>query len=97
MDIDLQALAREIAARMDPDAWLDANDVGALMKYEARYVTDVLVHEPGFPKAIRRRTKDGRRGQLRWPRRAILAHMEAIARGANPKGGRPRLHDSEDF
>lgn len=71
MNIDVQELAREIAARLSPDALLDSDDVGALLKCSARYVTEQLVMAPGFPKAIRLKGPSGRRGQPRWKRSAI--------------------------
>ena len=39
-NIDIKALARHIAMRLDPEALLDADDVGALLKCAPRYVTE---------------------------------------------------------
>lgn len=88
--IDVQTLAREIAARMSPDALLDAEDVGALLKVSARYVTEEYVPAPGFPKPIRLTGPDGRRGKPRWQRRDIVAWIESHKDGRSKRGGRPR-------
>lgn len=87
---DIQALAREIAARIAPDALLDADDVGALFKVSGDYVRKSLVKAPGFPKAIRIAGEDGRRGQPRWLRADITAYIASHKAGATKRGGRPR-------
>lgn len=84
--LDLQALAREIAARMAPDALLDADDVGALMKYSPRYVTEELAKRPWFPKPVNL----GAKGQPRWMRADIAACIAARRQEAQKKPGRPR-------
>lgn len=38
--IDVEALAREIAFRLDPEALLDAEDVDTMLKVTPRYITD---------------------------------------------------------
>lgn len=85
LGIDLQALAREIAARMDPLALLDADDVAALMKYRKRTVLEDLAKKPWFPKPV---NLDG--GQPRWLRADITACLEARREKAEKKPGRPR-------
>lgn len=87
---DIQALAREIAARIAPDALLDAEDVGAMFKVTARYVTEELIKAPGFPKAIRIAGRNGRRGQPRWLRADIAAFIATHKDGVTKRGGRPR-------
>ena len=88
--IDVETLAREIAARMAPDALLDAEDVGALLKFKARYVTEELQFMPGFPKALRFR-KDGKgRTHPRWVRADITEYIQAYREGREKKPGRPR-------
>lgn len=88
--IDLQALAREIAARMAPDALMDAEDVGALLKFKARYVTEELQFLPGFPKAVRFRKPEGGRTHPRWVRADITEYIQAHREGREKKPGRPR-------
>lgn len=90
MDIDIQELAREIAARMAPDALLDSEDVGALLKCSARYVTEEYVMSPGFPKAIRLTGPEGRRSKPKWRRSAVMEWVETHENGATKRGGRPR-------
>jgi hypothetical protein len=50
-DIDVIALAREIAYRMAPDAVLDSEDIGAMLKCSYRYVRECYAIVPGIPKA----------------------------------------------
>lgn len=83
-------LARHIAARMAPDALLDAEDVGALLKCSARYVTEQFVLSPGFPVAIRLTGPGGRRGKPKWKRSDIMAWVDAHSGGQSKRGGRPR-------
>lgn len=88
MKVDVQELAREIAARMAPDALLDSNDVGALLGCTGRYVTEQYVLSPSFPKAIRLVGPRGRRGQPRWRRSAIMAWVETQESGTSTRGAR---------
>ncbi len=92
--IDVAALAREIArelaARMDPDALLDAADVGALLGFSARSVTERFVLAPGFPKALRLTGPGDTRAHPRWKRSAVMAWVDAHENGASKRGGRPR-------
>ncbi len=90
MDIDIEALARQIAVRMDPEALMDAEDVGAYLKCSARYVQEEYVKAPGFPKAIRLTGPDKRRGNARWRRQDISAWVNSHIKGQSKKGGRPR-------
>lgn len=89
-DIDVQALAREIASRMAPDALLDTEDVAALIKVAPRVVLEQYVPEPGFPKPIRLTRKGGGKGQPRWQRKDIMAWIESHKNGRTKRGGRPR-------
>jgi predicted DNA-binding transcriptional regulator AlpA len=88
--IDVQELAREIAARMAPDSLLDASDVAALLKVSPRYVIEQFALSPGFPKAVRLTGPDGRKGQPRWKRIEIMRWVESHKDGATKRGGRPR-------
>lgn len=88
--VDVQELAREIAARMDPDALWDSKDVASFIKCAPRHVTEELAGTPGFPQAIRLPGPGGRRGQPRWRRRAILQWVTACEAGRRHQGGRPR-------
>lgn len=86
----VQDLAREIAARMAPDALLDAEDVAAILKCSARYVTEQYTLSPGFPKPLRLTGPDGRRSKPRWKRSEVMAWVDSHANGAVKRGGRPR-------
>ncbi len=89
-DIDIEALARQIAVRMDPQALMDAEDVGAYLKCSARYVQEEYVKAPGFPKAIRLTGPDSRRGNARWRRQDISDWVNSHINGQSKRGGRPR-------
>lgn len=87
---DIQHLARELAARMAPDALLDANDVAALLKYEPRYVSERLSRAEGFPRCVKIPGVLGTKGQRRWVRSDIVTWYESIKAGKKPGGGRAR-------
>jgi hypothetical protein len=89
-DKEIQVLAREIAARMDPLSLLDAEDVGALLKYQARYITEELQFAPGFPKAVRFRKEGKGRTHPRWIRSDITDYIIAMRDGKEKRPGRPR-------
>lgn len=89
-EVDIQILAREIAARMAPDALLDAEDVGAVLKCSARYVLEEYASAPGFPEAIRLTGPNGRRGKPRWRRSDVMTWVDSHAGGRTKRGGRPR-------
>lgn len=90
-DADLQALAREIAARMAPDALLDLEDVAALLKCTSRYVSEHYAKVPGFPPALQLPSSKGRVSRPRWQRSDIIAWVESHKAGKDrSKGGRPR-------
>lgn len=89
-DEDVADLAREITARMSPDALLDAADIAALIKCRPRYVTEHFAAAPGFPKAIRLTGPNGGRSQPRWRRSEVMAWVDSHANGASRRGGRPR-------
>lgn len=84
--IDLDALARKIATRLDPAALLDAEDLAALWKYAKRTVLEDLAKRSWFPKPV-----DLGGGQPRWMRADILACLEERRTKAAKKPGRPRL------
>ena len=88
-EVDIQVLAREIAARMAPDALLDIDDVAALLKCSARYVAEQYVPLDGFPKSIRLVGPSGRKGQPRWQRSDIIEWVQSHRHDAK-KPGRPR-------
>jgi predicted DNA-binding transcriptional regulator AlpA len=88
--MDIEALAREIAHRLDPEALLDAEDVGAYLKCSSRYVLEGYAVAPGFPKAIRLTGPDGRRSQPRWRKSDITAWVSSHLNGRRKQGGRPR-------
>lgn len=83
-------LARQIAARLDPDSLLDAEDVAAMLKCSPRYVREQYACAPGFPKAIRLTGPNERRGSPRWRRSDIMKWIDSHAYGASKRGGRPR-------
>ena len=87
---DVQSLAREIAARMAPDALLDAEDVAAILKCTAKYVTSQYAITPGFPGAIRLTGPGDRRSKPRWKRSDIMAWIDSHQGGRSKRGGRPR-------
>lgn len=88
--VDVEELARHIALRMDPDALMDAEDVGAYLKFTPRYVTERLVGSPSFPAAIRLAGPNGSRSNPRWRRRDIVAYVDSHIAGMTKRGGRPR-------
>jgi predicted DNA-binding transcriptional regulator AlpA len=86
---DLEALARHIAARIDPLALLDAEDVGALLKCCPRQVTERYAKTSGFPKPVPLALEPGARSRPRWQREDIAAWI-ASRKLAERKPGRPR-------
>lgn len=95
-EIDIQDLAREIAARMAPDALLDAKDVGALLKCSAEYVTEQYAKAPGFPQALRLTGCGGRKSKPRWMRAEIMEWIQRHKHGRGTRGGRPRRDITDD-
>lgn len=87
--LDIEDLARQIAFRMDPEALMDASDVGVYLKVSARYVQEQYALAPGFPKTIRLTGPDGRRGNARWRRKDITNWVNSHIDGQS-KRGRPR-------
>ena len=88
--VDVQALAREIAVRMAPDALLEASDVGAMLKCSPRYVLEHYVTAPGFPKPLRLTAAGGARSKPRWLRGDLTAWIASHIGGQSKRGGRPR-------
>src|SRR3546814_10768058 len=72
----VEELARQIAARMAPDALLDAEDVAALLKCTSRYVTESYSIAKGFPKALRLTGPGERRSKPRWKQNGRAACRE---------------------
>lgn len=87
-DIDVPELARQIAARMSPDALLSPDDVGALLDCSGRYVTSQYALSPGFPKAIRLTGPDGRRSKPKYRRSAVMTWIEKHEIGAAVRGAK---------
>lgn len=90
---EIEELARQIAARMAPDALLNAEDVAAILGCTAKYVTAQYAVTPGFPAAIRLTGPGGRRSQPKWKRSAIVAWIDSHIEGRTKRGGRPRNSD----
>lgn len=88
--IDIEAIASDIAARLDPEALLDAKDIRDILKVAPRYVTEQYAAAPGFPKAVRLTGPEGSRGQPRWHRSDIMRLVDSHRDGASKRGGRPR-------
>jgi hypothetical protein len=87
---DLEALARHIAARIDPLALLDAADVGALLKCCPRQVTERYAKAKDFPKAVPLSVEASSRSRPRWQRSDIAAWIQLRKDGGAKKPGRPR-------
>lgn len=93
-NIDVEELARHIAARMAPDALLTAEDVGAILNCSARYVREKFADIPDFPRAVRFKLTDSSLSQPRWKRHEIEKYISDCAmtdeqlRG--PRRGKPR-------
>ena len=88
--LDIAALAREIAMRLDPEGLMDSEEVGAYLKCSARYLLEEYVKATGFPRAIRLTGPDGRRSNPRWRRQDIRSWVDAHTDGRSKRGGRPR-------
>jgi predicted DNA-binding transcriptional regulator AlpA len=88
-DGELETLARHIAARITPDALLDAADVGAMLKCHPRSVTERYAKTPGFPPTIRLAGPTAGH-RPRWQRRDIVAWIESQKERRPKKPGRPR-------
>jgi predicted DNA-binding transcriptional regulator AlpA len=88
-EIDITALAREIAARMDPLALLDADDLAALLKCCSRQVTERYAKYKDFPKPVPLSESAGTRSRPRWQRQDIAAWIQTRKVGEK-KPGRPR-------
>lgn len=88
--LEVEALAREIAMRMAPDALLEASDVGAMLKCSAEYVTEEFAHAPGFPRAIRLTRPGGRNGKPRWLRSDVVEWIQSHREGQHTRGGSKR-------
>ena len=89
-EIDHALLAREIAMRMAPDSLLDSEDVGAMLKCDARYVRETYIKAPGFPKPVRLTGPNGQRSQPRWKRQDMVDWINSHTEGRSKLGGRPR-------
>ena len=90
-EFNYAALARQIAARMSPEALLSAEDVGAMLGYPARYIRETIALAPGFPSAIRLQLDtDGKRSFPRWRRTDVEQWVVDNMERRRARGGRPR-------
>lgn len=90
-DFNYSELARQIAARISPEALLSAEDVGAMLGYPARYIRETIALAPGFPVAIRLRIDaDGKRSNPRWRRTDVEEWVTAHLAQRKLRAGRPR-------
>jgi len=90
-DFNYSELARQIAARISPEALLSAEDVGAMLGYPARYIRETIALAPGFPVAVRLRLDaDGKRSNPRWRRTDIEEWVAAHLAQRRTRSGRPR-------
>ena len=90
-DFNYSELARQIAARISPEALLSAEDVGAMLGYPARYIRETIALAPGFPVAIRLRLDiDGKRSNPRWRRADVEEWVTAHIAQRRMRAGRPR-------
>jgi len=85
MDLDIKELAREISARLAPDALLNAEDVAAILRCSPGYVLETFIKIPGFPSAIRLPGPGGRRGHPRWKRSDIIEWVDQQANECQPR------------
>ncbi len=86
--IDVVELARELAARMSPDALLDAQDAAAVLGCSERYFKDRYAPAAGFPRPVRLTTTEGR-SHPKWQRSDLMGWIEMHKR-TSARGGRPR-------
>jgi predicted DNA-binding transcriptional regulator AlpA len=90
-DFNYSELARQIAARISPEALLSAEDVGAMLGYPARYIRETIALAPGFPVAIRLRLDiEGKRSNPRWRRTEIEEWVAAHLSQRRTRSGRTR-------
>lgn len=89
-EIDISELARQIAARMAPDALLSPDDVGTLLDCTGRYVSSQYALSPGFPKAVRLTGPDGRRSKPKYRRSAVMAWIDGHEDNRSHRGGAAR-------
>ena len=89
-ELNYAELARQIAARMSPEALLSAEDVGAMLGYPARYIRETIALAPGFPVAIRQRLdSDGKRNNPRWRRTDVEDRVTAHLAQRRTRAGQP--------
>lgn len=95
MVIDYEVLARHLAARMAPDALLDAEDVGALLKCSGRYFQESYALDPTFPRpvvlpSVGRINEESktRRRRKRWKRAEVMEWIDAHRDGPAKPGRR---------
>jgi len=90
-DFNYSELARQIAARISPEALLSAEDVGAMLGYPARYIRETIALAPGFPVPIRLLLDvEGKRSNPRWRRTEIEEWVEAHLSKRRKRSGRTR-------
>jgi predicted DNA-binding transcriptional regulator AlpA len=82
--LDMEALARRVIALTDPDALLDACDVGAWLGCSAKYINTHYLKSPGFPRPMRLPVVNERRSHPRWRRRDITEWLDRHSAGQVP-------------
>lgn len=87
---NLEALGREIAARLDEEALWDAKDCGAYFKRSARYFQARYASIKDFPEPIQLPTETGGKGQPLWPRREVIDWAMTHRPLQQARPGRPR-------
>ena len=90
-DFNYSELARQIAARISPEALLSAEDVGAMLGYPSRYIRETIALAPGFPVPIRLRLDtEGKRSNPRWRRADVEEWVTTHIAQRRMRAGRPR-------
>jgi predicted DNA-binding transcriptional regulator AlpA len=79
--VDIEGLARRIAARLAPHALWDLTDVAAYLHHSAPHTRQWIVTQDGFPRPIRLPTGKGATEQLGglWRSKDVVAWAEASA------------------
>jgi predicted DNA-binding transcriptional regulator AlpA len=90
-EFNYSELARQIAARISPEALLSAEDVGAMLGYPSRYIRETIALAPGFPVPIRLRLDtEGKRSNPRWRRADVEEWVTTHIAQRRMRAGRPR-------
>lgn len=83
--IDIQALAREIAAQLDPNALMNGDDLAAYFRCCRRQAVERIAKRKGFPTPVQRGL---------WRRREVIEFANTPAKRGP---GRPRRQLSSEF